>query len=151
MHKHVLLVDDDPAALQLARHVLECAGHTVAVAPNGLQAKWALGTATFDVVVTDIFMPEMDGLELMKHICETYQQTAVIAVSAGSSRIPLSFLPIAAALGADLVLDKPVPPRVLVEAIERIAIDRSKGIRSQKWEATGEAESKLLAAESAAT
>jgi len=129
MSKLILLADDDRASLELSRRALEQAGHLVVAASSGLEARRALDAGRFDVVVTDIFMPDMDGLELIRYICKSGRTAPIIAMSAGCSRTALGFLPVASALGADMVLQKPVLPSVLRRAVEEVAIDPSKGVR----------------------
>jgi CheY-like chemotaxis protein len=127
MNKLILLVDDDLASLALARHALERAGHLVITATTGLDAQRALDAASFDVVVTDIFMPDMDGLELIRHICNSGRTSPIIAMSGGGGAP--NFLPVADALGADMVLQKPVAPSALVRAVDQVAVDLTKGVR----------------------
>jgi CheY-like chemotaxis protein len=129
MGKCILLVDDDLASLELSCQVLETAGHLVVAVSTGLEARQALDAIEFDVIVTDIFMPDMDGLELIRHICGHDLDVAIIAISGGSCFTREGFLPIALAMGADLVLQKPVLPGALRRAVERVAIDRTKGMR----------------------
>jgi len=122
----MLVVDDEPTSLELMAKALRRAGHLVVTTSNGVEAQQALSAARFEVVVTDIFMPEMDGLELIRHICGTSPDTPIIAVSGGSSIMGQGFLPIALALGADVVLRKPVLPRALCQAVEGLTIDRNR-------------------------
>lgn len=129
MSKLVLVVDDEPASQALMVMALQRAGHLVITASSGVGARQALQAARFDVVVTDIFMPEMDGLELIRHICATSPAMPIIAISGGPASPAHNFLPIAAALGADVVLAKPVSPAALRYAVDRVAVDVSKGAR----------------------
>ncbi len=64
----ILLVEDNPINQKLATRLLEKAGHTVTLAGNGREALAFLGSATFDVVLMDVQMPEMDGLEATQEI-----------------------------------------------------------------------------------
>ena len=64
----VFVVDDDAAVCRLARHILELAGHEAVMFYDGQQALEALERSTPDVVFTDLMMPRMDGLELLKRI-----------------------------------------------------------------------------------
>jgi len=130
MPKLILVVDDEPASLALMTKALQRAGHLVISATSGVEARQLLGDALFDVVVTDIFMPEMDGLELIRHICATSPATPIIAISGGPAAPSHNFLPIAEALGADMVLAKPVSPTALRYAVDDVMIDLAKGTRN---------------------
>ena len=129
MRKNVLVVDDDPCVLAMIRPMLERAGHAVATTECGHDALRALETGGFDVLITDIFMPSMDGLELIQFVCSRNLNTAIIAVSAGSAVVGPDLLSTALALGADLALTKPIAPANLVQTVDRVSIDRSKGLR----------------------
>ena len=129
MPKLVLVVDDEPASQALMALALRRAGHLVVTASSGVGARHALAAAHFDAVVTDIFMPDMDGLELIRHICTASPTTPIIAISGGPAAPTHDFLPIAAALGADMVLSKPVSPAALRHAVETVTVDFGKGAR----------------------
>jgi CheY-like chemotaxis protein len=113
----------------LISRALQRAGHLIIGADSGVEACQALAAARFDIVVTDIFMPDMDGLELIRHICTTNPSMPIIAISGDTGATSLSFLPIAEALGADVVLPKPISPASLRDAVDRVAIDPGKGTR----------------------
>ena len=68
----ILLVDDGEELRDLLRHVLERAGHLVTCAKNGIDANSAITGGSFDVVVTDMLMPERDGFELIAEIKENH-------------------------------------------------------------------------------
>ncbi|MEI9986281.1 MAG: response regulator [Aliidongia sp.] len=128
MPRLILLVDDEPASLEMLAGALRRAGHLVITASSGIHAQRALKCATFDIVVTDIFMPDMDGIELIRHICTTGQLMPIIAMSSGQGA-GTGFLSIATALGADMVLPKPVLPSDLLRAVEQVAVDPTRGVR----------------------
>ena len=69
--KRILVVDDSPATREVVSGLLRGAGYEVITAENGIQAMRELGRENFDLVVTDINMPQMDGYELTKYIRET--------------------------------------------------------------------------------
>ncbi len=104
----VLLVDDDPFILATLPLVLREAGHEVEIAPNGREALRVLRLSAFDVVLTDILMPEMDGLELLRAVRREMPGTRVLAMSGGSAHLPgEDTLRMARLLGAHGVLAKP--------------------------------------------
>ncbi len=83
MGKHVLLVDDSQIVLNLHRYILEEAGFRCSVAENGFVALELLAQDHFDLVVTDINMPKMDGYELTRKIrqMEGYEKVPIIIIS----------------------------------------------------------------------
>ena len=129
MSKLILVVDDEPASQALMAKALQRAGHLVITASSGVDARLALEAARFDVVVTDIFMPDMDGLELIRHICATSATMPIIAISGGRAAPTHNFLPVAAALGADMVMAKPISPAALRHAVDQVAVDFDRGTR----------------------
>ena len=139
MPKLLLVVDDELASQALMTKALQRAGHLVIAASSGVEARQALDAARFDAVITDIFMPDMDGLELIRHICTTAPETPIIAISGGATASAQNFLAIAAALGADMILPKPISPAALRHAVEEVAVDFSKGTRCMTAERIAEA------------
>jgi len=81
----VLVVDDEEGFRDLLRWELASAGMAVQTATSGDEGVDRLNESTFDVVVTDITMPKMDGLKLLQHVKETSPQTEVIVVTGFSA------------------------------------------------------------------
>jgi CheY-like chemotaxis protein len=81
MIMNVLIVDDEVLLLRSLRRALERAGHQVTLATNGLAALDALALADFDVVLTDVRMPELDGLELARRLSRLEPRLPVIFMS----------------------------------------------------------------------
>ncbi|MEA4857245.1 response regulator [Solidesulfovibrio sp.] len=105
--KTVLVVDDDPSIRALIRLYLEGAGYGVREAGDGRQAMRLLADQPPDLVVLDIFMPEMDGLEVLQKLREQCRSCKVMAISGGSVKIGMDLLGHATIFGADAVLEKP--------------------------------------------
>ncbi len=105
--KTVLVVDDDPSIRALIRLYLEGAGYGVREAGDGRQAMRQLADQPPDLVVLDIFMPEMDGLEVLQQLREQCRSCKVMAISGGSAKIGMDLLGHATIFGADAVLEKP--------------------------------------------
>lgn len=115
----ILVIDDDPAILRSLRKVLESAGHEVTEAPDGMKAlRWFAGRPT-DLVLTDIYMPEMDGLELTMRLREAFPEVRVLAMSGGGFIDKGQILKAAEILGARQILEKPFTPDQVLEAVER--------------------------------
>lgn len=104
----VLIIDDDSAVRDLLTDVLLQDGHFVRTAKSGtLGVEIAKGEA-IDLVVTDIMMPDKDGIETLLEIKAHKPNLKVMAVSGGGTIKDGSFLGVAQELGADAVLEKPV-------------------------------------------
>lgn len=116
----VLLVEDDAQLRDYLSVRLTRLGHRVRNVPDGRAALEACRRGGRpDVVVTDIFMPEADGLELIRTIMSEFGAIAMVAMSGGSPRVPADYLPHARMFGAAETLAKPFTTEQLVEAIER--------------------------------
>ncbi len=96
---------------------LEQAGYDVCEAANGDEAIRALRATNFNLVVTDILMPEKDGFETIMYLRKEQPGTKVIAISGGENRL---FLESAAGLGATRILTKPFRPSELIQAVKEL-------------------------------
>ena len=113
----ILLVDDNDDARTTVSRILEMAGHRVIQAPNAKIATALLKEHKPDLVITDIFMPEGDGFEMLNELRNRELKIPVIAISGGGVQQGLDVLAIAGRLGAKRVLYKPFARRQLLEAI----------------------------------
>jgi len=120
----ILLVEDNPINLRLAQHVLEKAGHKVVAAGSGTAALSALERESFDLVLMDVQMPEMDGIEttveLRKREKITGERIPVIALTAHAMAGVRARCMEA---GMDGYLIKPIQPAMLLEAIKQLHSD----------------------------
>ena len=114
----ILLVDDDPRIRSALASLLAGLGHEVFEAGDGREALERLRRQPVEVVLTDILMPENDGLEVIQAVRREYPGIAVIAMSGGSARLPgTDTLQVARTLGAHAILAKPFGSRELREAV----------------------------------
>ena len=113
----IVLIDDDPTIQKSVARFLTAEGHEVAVAGNGIAGLKLLAENLPDLVITDIMMPEMDGLEILLNIRKQYTGLPVIAISGGMRALPINFLKQAKMFGARYVFEKPVPLDVLLNAV----------------------------------
>jgi two-component system, chemotaxis family, chemotaxis protein CheY len=113
----VLVIEDDDHLRRLLRAVLERAGYTVDDAPNGAAGLRRFYAHPADVVVTDIIMPEKEGLETIIELKRDHPDVKIIAISGGGARLDAQYLPSAKALGADCTIEKPFEPREVIEAV----------------------------------
>ncbi len=113
-----LVVDDDVIVSKLVRRVLTEAGWLVTSAVSGNEAMTILKNQRFDLVVTDIVMPEVDGIEIIAAVREHQPTARIVAMSGGGLVMSsLQALNIAGDLGATVRLEKPFTPEQLRDAI----------------------------------
>jgi CheY-like chemotaxis protein len=118
---NILIVDDDPAIQATVRIVLERAGHAVVVADDGSRGLAIFEAGSFDLLILDIFMPGMDGIETMKLIHQRQPLIPILVISGrpigwDPSTAP-DFLKMATKLGAISSLQKPFGPAELLSAV----------------------------------
>jgi CheY-like chemotaxis protein len=113
----ILLVDDNEDARVTVARILEMSGYHVTQAANARAASALLKEQAPDLVITDIFMPEGDGFEMLNELRSREPNIPVIAISGGGTQQGLDVLAIAGRLGAKNVLYKPFARRQLLDAI----------------------------------
>jgi CheY-like chemotaxis protein len=110
----ILVVDDDPAQRGLAREALEAAGYEIVEAANGKEAETVLSDTHIDLMITDIVMPEQDGLETIKSVRKAYPSLRIIAMSETAGGYQLRA---AKHLGADAIIVKPLTHGTLWDVV----------------------------------
>jgi CheY-like chemotaxis protein len=116
----ILVVDDEPGIRELLCLMLEAAGHTVVAAEDGVQAPKVLASQPIQVVITDLLMPERDGLEFITEIRKKFPAIKIIAMSGGGHIARDSYLRIAKNFGAHVLLEKPFSQSGVLGAIETV-------------------------------
>jgi len=117
---HILVIDDENLIRSLFRQFLETSGYSVALASDGREGLQMMKQQKPDLIITDIMMPEMDGLELLMHIKKQNLDIPVIAISGGMKTQPANFLPQAKKLGAHRVFIKPIKLAELFDAVNEL-------------------------------
>lgn len=112
----ILVVEDDRSAATYLKLLLEESGYRVTVAGNGVEALVALESESFDLMLTDLRMPEMDGLELTSHVQQRWHDLPVILITANSD---VSDVVAAMQLGAINYLVKPAAAPVVLAAVSK--------------------------------
>lgn len=114
---HILIIDDEPLMRTMLRDIFEKEGHSVQEAPDGRAglALWRQNPA--DVVRTDIFMPEKDGIEVILEIKRSRPEARVAAMSGGGHDRQLEMVPAAMVLGADRTIEKPFDRKAILALI----------------------------------
>ncbi|HEV8327696.1 MAG TPA: response regulator [Nitrospiraceae bacterium] len=116
----ILIIDDESSLRQVLRIMLERAGHTVFDAPDGREGMALWHREPIDVVVTDIFMPDKDGIQVLMEMKKVARKPKIIAMSGGGQKGLLDWRANALALGADRVLVKPFDQRTFLLTIQEV-------------------------------
>ncbi|MDP2876459.1 MAG: response regulator [Holophaga sp.] len=119
----ILVTDDNAAIRTLLTEILEGNGHEVETASDGVGALKCRQNQTFDVLITDIFMPEKDGIELIMEVKTRFPDLKVIAISGGGPGVGMDLLNPARRLGAKRILRKPVSRADLLQAVNEVLED----------------------------
>jgi CheY-like chemotaxis protein len=118
---NILVIDDDELVRETLDIVLQDAGHTVILAQNGRLGLKQLDDQAVDLVITDLFMPEMEGFETMNLVRRHQPDLKVIAISGGGRGSDQGlYLEEAEMLGADASLAKPFKNSELIALVERL-------------------------------
>jgi DNA-binding response OmpR family regulator len=113
----ILLVDDDALFREVVHKILVRAGHVVADAANGDIALTTFGRESFDLVITDIVMPDKEGLDTIRTLRRQAPDLRIIAMSGGGVGGTGDYLSVARRLGAARVLAKPFSAVELVDTV----------------------------------
>ncbi len=118
----ILLVDDDDLVSATVRRQLETAAHAVTRARHGGEGLAALSGKTFDLVITDILMPDVEGLEFIRSIRGRGLGLPIIAITGGAVRAGIvrdvDYLDVSLKLGATAMIRKPFSSRQLLSAVD---------------------------------
>ena len=115
--EHILVVDDSPDTLEVLQRNLESRGYRVFTAPGALEAIKILESKAMDLVITDLKMPEVDGLSLVRHIQENFKDTEVMMITGYPS---IEGAVEAVKTGAEEYLSKPFTDEELFAAVKRV-------------------------------
>ena len=116
--RSILVVDDEPEIRELLTIILESCGHRVVSAQNGFDALKVMADTDVEVVLTDLLMPERDGLEFITDLRKKYPQVRIVAMSGGGHIGQEAYLRIAKGFGAHFLLEKPFDQAHILSAIE---------------------------------
>ena len=116
----LLLIDDNIDLLEIQAEFLRHAGHEVSVSVDAEKAFALLPEGNFDLVMTDIIMPDKDGLEVIMALKRIAPTIKIIAVSGGGRIDATSYLDLAVKLGAKASLSKPFSGETLIATVNRV-------------------------------
>ena len=118
MTTDIVIVEDDVALCETMKLRLEHAGYQTRTASDGKAGIELITNNKPDLVITDIIMPEIEGLEFIRMIREVYADLPIIAVSGGGRMNPDGYLKAALGFGATKLLPKPFTNDELIEAVQ---------------------------------
>lgn len=116
----ILVVDDEEEIRLGYRHLLSMYGYKVEVASNGAEALMKYQNSDYDLVITDILMPNEDGLSLIMQLKGYDKDVSIIAISGGGKRKNMGYLKLAKSFGAIKSLEKPISSIKLLETINEV-------------------------------
>jgi DNA-binding response OmpR family regulator len=123
----ILIIDDDPQLRRLLARILHADGHEVIEASNGADGLARFAASPPALVITDILMPEKEGIETIRDLRRLAPTVPIIAISGGgASQKSMKFLDMAAKLGATVALAKPFRPPKLLETVALLLSEGAK-------------------------
>lgn len=118
--RRILVIDDEPYILLMLKEMLEKAGYEVDLASNGREGMALFEKDSADLVITDIFMPDKEGLEVILELKKRRPELKIIAMSGGGRTFPGSYLETAKHFGADIIFQKPFKQKDLISAVKEL-------------------------------
>lgn len=125
----IFVFDDEISILLMVRKMLERSGHKVETALNGKEGISLFDNGKPDLLITDIIMPEKEGLETIFTLKKKYPDLKIIAISGGGRIGPDEYLPVAKILGASAVFQKPLIPKEFMQTVN----DLLNGIENKNF------------------
>lgn len=119
MTQTILVIDDDEAVRHAIRRVIQEEGFAAVLAANGKEGLNLLDRVAPALVITDLIMPEKEGLETIIEMRKRKPELPIVAISGGGRVVEGDYLDIARSFGANEVLPKPFDPEELMEAVNR--------------------------------
>jgi YesN/AraC family two-component response regulator len=118
--KKILIIDDEPSIQKMLKRLLEKNEYDVIQAANGNEGIKKFKEYTPDLIITDLIMPEKEGLETIRELKKINPDVKVIAISGGGLNDPKMYLDLAAKFGAVKIFSKPVDNDRLLSAIKEV-------------------------------
>lgn len=118
--QHVLIVDDDDMMRSFIKELLQMHGYEITEATNGKTGLKQFRENTPDLVITDIIMPEMEGISFIRELRTHNKDVPIIAMTGNVHGRMEEFLDISSQLGADEILRKPIKSQDFLDAINRL-------------------------------
>ena len=117
---HILVIDDEKQIRMMLRKMLEAEGYTVTEAADGTEGITRYQEHPADLIITDIIMPEKEGIETIMELKKQNPGVKIIAMSGGGKNQPEGYLKTAKLLGAKETFSKPIRKETLLQAIKNL-------------------------------
>ena len=119
----ILIVDDDDQIRDILKRMLERSGYEVMEAQNGKKGVASYRSDPCDLVITDILMPEKEGIEMIREMKKEFPDSRIIAMSGGGHVDAKEYLMLAEVLGANRTLEKPISYKDLIDTVKDVLGD----------------------------
>lgn len=117
----ILIIDDDVDVLDVVGKMLGSEGFEVLTAADGKEGMRIIrGNIEIDLVITDMLMPEKEGIETIRELKRAFPHIRILAISGGGRGSADSYLNVAAKMGAEFILKKPFVKQELLEAVQNL-------------------------------
>jgi len=120
MAASILIIEDDDLIRDMLRQLLEREGYAVTTANNGSVGLKLFRQHPAELVITDLIMPEKEGIETIRDLVKDYPDVKIIAISGGGTIAPSEYLSIAERLGVKKTIPKPFKTEEILEAIRQL-------------------------------
>ncbi|CAK8718547.1 Response regulator receiver domain-containing protein [Candidatus Electrothrix aarhusensis] len=118
--RNILIIDDDEQMRNLLCRAMEYAGFEVEAAADGRKGLRLFEENSYDLVITDLIMPEQEGMETITFLRKNHPDVKIIAISGGGRIGPETYLPAALELGANAAFAKPFPIDELINTVKEL-------------------------------
>jgi CheY-like chemotaxis protein len=119
----ILIIDDEPQIRSMLRLMLERVGYEVAEAPDGIEGIRRYRENPVDLIITDLIMPNKDGIGMIIDLKKEFPKVKIIAMSGGGVNRPEGYLDGAKKLGAARTLTKPIDRDEMLKAVKETLKD----------------------------
>lgn len=122
--KRILVIDDDPIMRETIKDILQYEDYYVVDAADGREGMALLQKETFDMIVTDVLMPEKDGIEVIMEAKKRQPKIQIVAISGGGYISAENYLKMAGDLGASATVVKPFDIDLFIDKVNSLLCDK---------------------------